>query len=66
MAMGSPLSLVITNFFIEDFEELELEQATHKPLCWFCYMDDTFIIWSHSLDKLRDFLDHLKSVHQSI
>jgi len=35
VAMGSPLSLVINNFFMEDFEKKVLEQATHKPVCWF-------------------------------
>jgi hypothetical protein len=34
VAMGSPLSSVITNFFMEDFEERALAQATHKLLCW--------------------------------
>jgi hypothetical protein len=40
VAMGSPLSPVIANFYMEDFEEMALDQAPHKPLCWFCYMDD--------------------------
>ena len=30
VAMGSP---VISNFFMDDFEERALENATHKPLC---------------------------------
>jgi hypothetical protein len=55
VAMGSPLSLVIINFFIEDFEK--------KPLCWFRYMDNTFVIWPLGPDRLRDFLDHLMSVN---
>jgi hypothetical protein len=29
-------------------------------------MDDTFVIYPHSPVKLRDFLDHLNSVHQNI
>jgi hypothetical protein len=66
VAMGSPLSPVIANFYMEDFEEMALDRAPHKPLCWFCYVDDTFVIWPHSPDRLRDFLDHLNSVHQSI
>jgi len=35
VAMGSPLSPVTDNFFMEDFEKKVLEQATHKPVCWF-------------------------------
>jgi hypothetical protein len=35
VAMGSPLSPVIANFFMEDFEKNAIEQATHKPVCWF-------------------------------
>ena len=34
VAMGSTLSPVITNFFMEDFGERALAHATHKPLCW--------------------------------
>jgi sorbitol-specific phosphotransferase system component IIC len=33
VAMGSPLSPVITNFYMEDFEERALESAPHKPIC---------------------------------
>jgi hypothetical protein len=33
VAMDSPLSPVIMNFFMEDFEKTALEQAAHKPIC---------------------------------
>jgi multisubunit Na+/H+ antiporter MnhF subunit len=65
VAMGSPLSPFITSFFMEDFEEMALDQPSHKPLCWFCYLDDTFIIWPHGPERLRDFLDHLNSAHHN-
>jgi hypothetical protein len=42
--MGSPLSLVIMNFSMEDLEERALAQATHKLLCWFRYVEDTFVV----------------------
>jgi hypothetical protein len=47
-ALGSPLSPDSANFFMEHFEKMALERATHKPLCWFCSMDDRFIIWALS------------------
>jgi hypothetical protein len=62
VAMGSPLSLVIANFYMEVFEEMALDRAPHKPLCWFHYVDDTFIIWPHGPDRLKDFLDHLNDI----
>jgi hypothetical protein len=44
----------------------DLEGATHKLLCWFRYMNDTFVIWPHGPGKLSEFLDHLNSIHESI
>lgn len=64
--MGSPLSPVITNFFMEDFEERALVQATHKLLCWFCYADDTFVIWLHRTKKLERLLNHLNGLLRNI
>jgi hypothetical protein len=55
-----------TNFFIEDFKEMVLNQAIHKPLCRSNYVDDTFVTWPHSPDRLRHFLDNLNGVHQYI
>jgi hypothetical protein len=66
VAMGSPLPQVIANFYMEDFEETGLDRAPHKPLCLLRYVDDPFVIWPHGPDRLRDFLDHLNSVHQNI
>jgi hypothetical protein len=44
VAMSSPLSPVIANFFMEDFEKKAIEQATHELIYWFSYVDDTFVI----------------------
>jgi hypothetical protein len=64
--MDSPLSPVITNFFMEDFEKTALEQAAHKPIYWFRYADDTFVIWPHGQEKLTEFLNHLYGLHKKI
>jgi hypothetical protein len=65
VAMGSPLFPVIADFFMEHFEETALEGETHRSFCWIRYVDDTFI-WPNGPGKLSEFLDHLKSIHESI
>jgi hypothetical protein len=66
VAMGSPLSLVIASFFMEDHEKKATEQATHKPVCCFRYVDDTFFIWPQGQEKLTEFLNHLNGLHNKI
>jgi hypothetical protein len=51
---------------MEDFEERALAQVSHKLLYWFCYMDNTFIIWPHGPEMLERFLDHLNVQHRNI
>jgi hypothetical protein len=64
--MDSPLSPVIANFFMEDFEKKTIEQATHKPVCWYRYVDDTLVIWPHGQDKLLEFLKNLNLLNKKI
>jgi hypothetical protein len=66
VAMGSPLPPVIANFFMDDFEKEAIEQAVLKPVCWFRYVDDTFVIWPHGQEKQTEFLNHLIRLHNKI
>ncbi|KAL0280173.1 UNVERIFIED_CONTAM: hypothetical protein PYX00_001546 [Menopon gallinae] len=66
LAMGSPLSPAIANFFMEYLEKTALESAPLKPSHWFRYVDDTFVIWPHGSETLPDFLNHLNSIHPDI
>jgi retron-type reverse transcriptase len=66
VAMGSPLSPVMANFYTEEFEKTALELAIHKLVCWYRYVDDTFVIWPHGLDKLQEFQNHLNGLHKKI
>jgi len=34
-------------------------------VCWFRYVDDTFVIWLHETDKLERFLDHLNGLRRN-
>ena len=51
---------------MEDFEKKAIEQATHKPVCWFRYVDDTFVIWPHGKEKLTEFHSHLSRLYSKI
>ena len=42
--MGSPVSEVIVNLYMEEFEERATATATSKPKIWKRYLHDTFTI----------------------
>lgn len=44
LTLGSPLSLVIANFFIVKFEQKAIEISKHKPSVWYCCVDVTSVI----------------------
>jgi hypothetical protein len=66
MAMGSSLSPVISNIFVEHFEQLALDLAPHKPAMWLRYVDDTFVVWLHGTEKLKEFFSHINSLGPTI
>ena len=43
--MGSPLSPVLANLFMEYFESELLPTIMPKPLLWLRYVDDIYLIW---------------------
>ena len=43
-AMGSPVSAVTANIYVEEFEEQAIANATCKPKIWKRYEDDTFTV----------------------
>ncbi len=63
-AMGSPVSAVVANLYMECFEEEALNSAPVKPILWKRYVDDTFCIVKKGSEK--HLLDHLNSVRPSI
>jgi hypothetical protein len=66
MAMGSSLSPIVSNIFMEHFEELALDSAQYKPSLWLRYVDDTFVVWPHGPQRWQNFLNHLNSLRHSI
>ena len=65
-AMGSLLSPIVANIFMEDLETQALEMSPHKPRMWLRYVDDVFTIWPHGDCLLEIFYQHLNGQSASI
>jgi hypothetical protein len=59
MAMGSSLSPIVSNIYMEHFEHLALDSAQDKSSLWLRYVDDTFVIWHHGAEGIRNSFTHL-------
>ena len=64
--MGSPLSPIVSNLFMEYFESKPLASTQFFPRKWNRFMDDTCVIWPHGCEKLDHFIRHLNSQSDSI
>ena len=62
--MGSPVSAVIANLYMENFEEQAIESAPSFHKIWKRYIDDTFTILDR--DRVYSFLKHLNSQQPTI
>ena len=63
-AMGSPVSAVVANLYMEFFEELALELAPTRPRFWKRYVDDTCCIMQR--DAMEPLLHHFNEVRPTI
>ncbi|XP_018309188.1 uncharacterized protein [Mycetomoellerius zeteki] len=63
--MGSLISPVIANIFMEHFEKEALRKTPKKPEVRF-YVDDTFVIRRHGRTELHKFLIFLNKQHPNI
>jgi hypothetical protein len=66
MAMGSSLSPVVSNIFMEHFEKLAIDTTDLRPAVWLRYVEDTFVVWPHGSTRLQEFLHHLNSLRPTI
>ena len=63
-AMGSPVSPIVANLYMEYLEQKALSTAPHPPKFWGRYVDDTFVI--HKEATKQGFLQHINSVDPAI
>ena len=52
--MGFPVSPVVTNIYMEHFEDLAVTTAPDPPRVWKRYMDDTFCMYFEEDHSARD------------
>ena len=59
-AMGSPVSAVVANLYMEFFEDIALETAPSRPRLWKRYVDDIFCILRKG--TVEGLLNHLNEI----
>ncbi|XP_066263270.1 uncharacterized protein [Branchiostoma lanceolatum] len=63
-AMGSPVSPIVANLFMEHFEEVAISTAPNPPKFWGRFVDDTFVI--QRKDKIEEFTTHINNINRAI
>ena len=63
-AMGSPISSIVANLFMEEFEVRAIQTAKNPPKMWKRFVDDTCVILS-SANK-EEFFHHINSIDPRI
>ena len=64
LAIGSPVSPVVANIFIEDLERNAIATMTDRPRLWLRFVDDTLAIVKRY--ALQETLDHLNQQNPAI
>ena len=57
--MGSPISPIVANLYMEDFEIKAISSAVHPPSIWKMFVDGTFVVIESS--RKEEFLDHINN-----
>ena len=51
-AIGTKCEPPCAFIFMDNVETGFLESQKHKLMVWFCYIDETFFIWTHGEEEL--------------
>ena len=62
--MGSPVSPIVANLYMECFERKALPSAINLPRVWYRFVDDTWVLQEQA--HKQAFLDHINSMDPAI
>ena len=65
-AIGTKMAPPYAIIFMGDLEEKLLKDCDKKPLAWWRYIDDIFMLWQHGEKELEKFLEFLNCYHPTI
>ena len=65
-AMGTKMAPSYANLFLAKFETDALSHAPHQPHTSWRYIDDIFMIWTHTEQDLLSFTSYLSSIHPTL
>ena len=62
--MGSPISPIVANLYMEIFEVRAINTSPHPPLMWKRFVDDTFVVIK--VAHKQEFMEHINSIDHHI
>ena len=62
--MGSPISPIVANLYMEHFEGRALGSAANLLQVWYRFVDDTWVIQQQS--SKQEFLEHINRIDSAI
>ena len=62
--MGLPISPIVANLYMEDFEMRAINTSPQAPLMWKRFVDDTCVIMKAA--QKQSFPNHINSIDQNI
>ena len=65
-AIGTKMVPPYAIIFMDSLEEDILSNSILKPLVWWRYIDDIFMMWEHGEEELQKFLETLNCYHPTI
>ncbi len=64
--MGTRVAPSYANIFMGNLETTLLDKAANKPHTFKRFIDDIFLLWTHSLQSLNEFIGYLNNAHKTI